>query len=614
MARRRKQSVNRRSFLKIAATGAAALSAPVKYASGQQVVTSEAPPERILTTDRPGSDFMVDVLKTLDIEYIAANPASSFRSLQESLINYGSNRKPEWLTCMHEESSVGMARGYFKIENKPMAAIMHGVVGLQHAAIAIYHAFSDRVPVYLILGNTFDATERRPGAEWRHSVQDAAAMVRDYIKWDDMPISLEHFAESAVRAYKIAMTPPMLPVALVADSALQERPIDAGARLHIPKLTIPKPPAGDAGSVAEVARMLVAADYPVITGGRLGNTANSLRLLVELAETLQCPASGGKFPSRHPLNGGDVGQADLVLALEPPDLWNDVNTMTDQLVRTTRSDLKPGGRIVTISTDDLYMKSNYQDFQRFQEVDLAIAADAEATLPYLIEAVKRLITADRRRFFEDRGAKIAAARVQARERALRQAAAVWNLSPLSSARVAYELWDQVKHKDWSVVSGGMPGGALWNFEKHYQSLTGGQGASSGIPCAVGAALANKKYGRLSINIQNDGDLMYAPGVLWTAAHHRIPMLTIMNNNRGYHQEVMHLQRMACRHNRDLTNAKIGTAIEDPNVDYAKLAECMGWYAEGPITNPNDVGPAIRRALARVEAGQPALLDTVMQPR
>lgn len=190
MARRRKQSVNRRSFLKIAATGAPALSAPVKYASGQQVVTSETPPDRILTTDRPGSDFMVDVLKTLDIEYIASNPASSFRSLQESFINYGSNRNPEWLTCMHEESSVGMARGYFKIENKPMAAIMHGVVGLQHAAIAIYHAFSDRVPVYLILGNTFDATERRPGAEWRHSVQDAAAMVRDYIKWDDMPVSL----------------------------------------------------------------------------------------------------------------------------------------------------------------------------------------------------------------------------------------------------------------------------------------------------------------------------------------------------------------------------------------------------------------------------------------
>ena len=559
---------------------------------------------------------MVDVLKTLDIEYIASNPASSFRCLQESLINYGNNKSPEWLTCMHEESSVGMARGYFKIEGKPMAAIMHGTVGLQHAAIAIYHAYCDRVPVYMILGNTFDATERRPGAEWRHSAQDAAAMVRDYVKWDDMPVSLEHFAESAVRAYNFAMTSPMAPVALVADSSLQERPMEAGAQPRIPKLTIPSPPVGDAGAVAEVARMLVAAENPVITGGRLGRTANSIQLLVELAETLQCPVSGGNFPSRHPLGARGIENADVVLALDPPDLWGDVNTMTDQLVRTTRSDLKPGAKLVSISTDHLFMKSNYQDFQRYQEVDLSVAADSEATLPSLIEAVRRLITADRRRLFQDRGTKIAAARAQAHERARTQAAAVWNLSPISLSRISHELWEQVKNKDWSMVSGGRPSGSgqFWNFDKHYQSFGGGQGASSGIPCAVGAALANKKYGRLSINIQKDGDLMYAPGVLWTAAHHRIPMLTIMYNNRGYHQEVMHLQTMAARHNRDLTTAHIGTSIDDPDVNYAKLAESMGWYAEGPITDPNEVGPALKRAIARVETGQPALLDTVTQPR
>jgi len=103
-------------------------------------------------------------------------------------------------------------------------------------------------------------------------------------------------------------------------------------------------------------------------------------------------------------------------------------------------------------------------------------------------------------------------------------------------------------------------------------------------------------------------------VLWTAAHHRIPLLNIMNNNRAYHQEVMHLQRMACRHNRDLTTAPIGNVITDPNIDYAKLAQSLGWYAEGPITDPKEVGPALQRAIARVEAGQPALLDTVMQPR
>ena len=164
----------------------------------------------------PGGDFMVDVIKSLDFEYVAANPGSSFRGIHESIINYGGNTKPEFLTCCHEESSVAMAHGYSKVEGKPMAVLCHGTVGMQHAAMAIYNAYCDRVPVYILAGNSLDATLRRPGVEWAHSVQDAAAMVRDFIKWDDLPISLPHFAESAVRAYKIAMTPPMMPVLLVA--------------------------------------------------------------------------------------------------------------------------------------------------------------------------------------------------------------------------------------------------------------------------------------------------------------------------------------------------------------------------------------------------------------
>ena len=101
---------------------------------------------------------------------------------------------------------------------------------------------------------------------------------------------------------------------------------------------------------------------------------------------------------------------------------------------------------------------------------------------------------------------------------------------------------------------------------------------------------------------------------WTAAHYHIPLLTVMHNNRAFHQEVMHLQRMACQRNRDITTARVGTGIEDPNIDYSKLAQSMGWYAEGPITDPKDLGPALKRAIAVVERGEPALLDTVMQPR
>jgi thiamine pyrophosphate-dependent acetolactate synthase large subunit-like protein len=156
---------------------------------------------------------------------------------------------------------------------------------------------------------------------------------------------------------------------------------------------------------------------------------------------------------------------------------------------------------------------------------------------------------------------------------------------------------------------------LWDFNKYYHHIgdSGSVGIGYSNPASVGAALANRKHGRLTINLQNDGDFMFLPGTLWTAAHHKIPMLTIMHNNRAYNQEVMWIARTAGERGRDISRCGIGTAIDDPNIDYAKLAESMGWYAEGPIENPKDLGPAIRRALAMVEKGQPALLDTITQP-
>jgi acetolactate synthase I/II/III large subunit len=630
MAESEKPAVDRRDFIKLAASGAAALVASaeaVKTSSAAVAPAAAAPAAdvEVLTTDRTGSDFMVDVLKNIGFDYVFSNPGSSFRGLQESFINYGGNKDPEWITCCHEESSVAMAHGYYKVAGKPQIAMAHGTVGCQHAAMAIYNAYCDHVPVYVILGNTVDATVRRPGAEWSHSVQDAAAMVRDFIKWDDLPASLPHFSESAVRAYKIAMTPPMEPVIIVADSDLQESPIPGDVELKLTKLTPAAPPAGEIGAVREAAKMLVNAENPVIIADRLARTPDGIKYLIELAEALQAPVidGGGRmnFPSKHPLNqsmrrGALVRDADVILGLEMGDFWGELHSMVDQLHRSTRSIFKPGAKLISIDSAELYLKSNYQNFQRFQEVDLDIAADAQATLPMLTEEVRKLITSDRKRILQDRGAKLAAAKTQAEQRALDEAAATWDSTPISNARVAAELWAQIKTKDWALVGGGGATRGLWNFDKHYQAIGGAGGGGVGYnnPAAVGAALAHKKFGRFAINIQNDGDLMYAPGALWSAAHHRIPMLTIMNNNRAYHQEIMHLQRMANRHQRDITRAGIGTVITDPNIDYAMLAKSMGWYAEGPITDPKELGPAIKRAIAVVEKGEPALLDAVMQPR
>ncbi len=636
-----KVSLDRRKFLRGAAGSVTGLLAAKSLTQAEAPARTQSASKRpaseevdpssvdVLTVGRSGSDFMVDVFKSLQFEYVASNPGSSFRGLHESIINYGGNADPEFITCCHEESAAAIAHGYAKIEGKPMAVLVHSDVGLQHASMAIFNAYCDRVPMYVIVGNTLDATQRRPGVEWDHSVEDAAALVRDFVKWDDLPVSLLHFAESAVRAYKIATTTPTMPVLLVADASLQEDPIAPDAMLRIPKLVTAMPPQGDSESVSAAARLLVAAQNPVIIAGRVARTPAGMTHLIELAEALQAPVIDQgmrmNFPTRHPLNQSEnsralIAAADVILGLELTDFWGTVHSFRDQLHRTSKPLTRRNVKLISISAGDLYAKGNYQDIQRYEEVDLAIAADAETTLPSLTAAVKSMTTGDWQQVFQERGSKLADDHQKAWDRARADAANGWDSTPISTARVSSELWAQIQHEDWSLVSSVNSASRwplrLWSFDKHYQYIggAGGEGQGYGAPASAGAALANKKHGRLSVSIQGDGDLMYAPGILWTMAHHRIPLLSVMQNNRAYHQELMHVQRMAARHDRGITRATIGTTLQDPNIDYAKVAQGMGVYAEGPITDPKDLGPAIRRAIAVVKRGEPALLDVVTEPR
>jgi acetolactate synthase I/II/III large subunit len=493
----------------------------------------------------------------------------------------------------------------------------------------MYNAWCDRVPVYCIGGNILEANKRgNSTAEWVHSAVDIGAAVRDYTKWDDQPASLQHFAESAVRAYKIATTPPMGPVLLSLDAELQENPIAEGEKLHIPKLSKVVPPQADSGAVAELAKLLVNAEAPVIVVDRMARTQAGMDRLVELAELLQCAVSdrAGRtnFPSRHPLNQSGRGnavisQADVILAIEMNDQFGALNAFHDRIVRTAEPLYKPTTKIVTLGLRDMYLKANYQDFSRFSESDLSIAGDAEATLPALIEACRRLIDSGRKAAYETRGKRYAAAYLATFERSKSDATVGWDSAPITTARMCAEVYAQIKNEDWSLV-GNSIGNAwparLWNIDKVYRwnGGSGGAGVGYNAPASLGAALANKRHGRLTVTINGDGDLLFVPTTLWTAAHHRIPILYIVQNNRAYHQEYMYLQAMCNRRNRGIENAHVGVAITDPNVDFATVARGFGVYGEGPITDPKDLGPAIKRALAVVKSGAPALVDVITDPR
>jgi hypothetical protein len=299
----------------------------------------------------PGSDHMIDVLKALDFDYVAVNPGSAFEGLHESLINHGGNRKPEILTVLHEEAGAAIAHGYAKAAGKPMMTLMHGTVGLLHASMGLFQAWCDRVPVFGIVGHNRNPTSvvNRP-----HSAQDMGAIVRDFMKMDDEPTTLEVFANVAMRAYTIGRTPPMGPTLLVVDSGLQEDPIPDPSKLTVPRLSMPSLPQGDSGAVREAARLLATAERPLIRTGKLARTSAGWDRLIELAELLQAPvdvggyASWQDFPSWHALygSGGPDYRPDVILGLE-------LNDMTAS-VRAVGS---TGGKTISICSGTLSRRS-----------------------------------------------------------------------------------------------------------------------------------------------------------------------------------------------------------------------------------------------------------------
>jgi acetolactate synthase I/II/III large subunit len=647
MAKSSKISFGRRSFLKTAGGAAALATTPpvVQEAQAQRTATESStpssvpapteaqiereagnirPPAVTRTITRPGSDLMVQTLKELGVEYVAANPGSSFEGLQESFINYGNprNHMPEFITALHEESAVTMAHGYAKAEGKPMLALLHGTIGIQHGSMSIYQAYYDRVPVLMIAGNDPDFIPA-------HTAHDMAGMVRSFTKWDAEPQTLDDALVAIQRAYNEAITPPMGPTLVVLTSELQK---DNAPDARVPAYKPPQFVTIDSTHAREIAKGLVEAQNPRIAVGRL-RTPEGVKRAVELAELVgactSTTATNGpmSFPQRHPLCGpGADTSYDYTLGLETGGAQASITgpNLAKVAAQRDHDDIGFGG--ISGGGRGGRGRGNGAFGGRGRGTPSAppIEADAEASLPLIIEEVNRQLTGDQKARIQERIAKNSHANHEARVAAIEQAVenkrAGWNGSPISTARVYAELWPLIMHEDWCLSSpsnfSGGHNAQLWDHDKPYSYL-GGQGAGGmgyGAPASVGAALAAKARNRIVINIQTDGDLNYAPGVLWTAVHHKLPMLTVMHNNRAWHQEYMFVEYMAGVRGRGGQNSYIGSTLRDPFLDYAKMAAGYGMAGEGPITDPAKLSAALKRGLASVKRGEPYMIDVITQPR
>jgi thiamine pyrophosphate-dependent acetolactate synthase large subunit-like protein len=508
-----------------------------------------------------------------------------------------------------------------------MVSIVHDIVGLQHASMAIFNAWIDRVPI-MVLGATgpMKARRRRPRIDWIHTALVQGNQVRDYVKWDDQPYDLESVPESFIRGYRIATTEPSAPVYICYDADLQEDRIQKTVSYEdVSRFAPPAPTQANPEALRRAAELLVGAQHPLIIADYLGRNPEAIPSLIQLAELLAVPVidKGNRFnfPTTHPLDvtsaaGDYIRKADFILALDVQDLFGSLTTVSKQ-TRECEYQTAPNVKIAHIHMNDMLVRSWAADYQVLQPVDVPITADTSVALPELVGICRQLLgnDANKKATVEKRSSEVRKHRETQRAKWADEARAAGSRKEVATSFLAYELGEAIKKDDWVLVNGTSNGWArkLWDFTKprQYLGTSGGAGVGYGMSAAIGAALAHREDDALCVDIQSDGDLLMTSSSLWTAAHHKIPLLIVMHNNQSYYNSEEHGLEVAKFRKRPVENAGIGTHVDNPPVNFAKVAESFGIHGDGPVRRPEELRPAIERALKVVkEQKLPALVDVV----
>jgi thiamine pyrophosphate-dependent acetolactate synthase large subunit-like protein len=470
-----------------------------------------------------------------------------------------------------------------------------------------------------------NTSKRRPWIDWIHTALVQGNLVRDFVKWDDQPVGVEAIPSSMTRGYRIAMTEPKGPVYLCFDVTDQEAPIEKEIPVPDPaRFRPPVPLQADADTIKEASRLLSEAQSPVILADYLGRNNESVLSLVELADLLAIPVIdlGARlnFPNTHPLsltgkNRELIGNADVIMGLDVTDLFGAL-VRHDAMSHTSAPAIKPGCKVIHATLADLAVRGWTTDFQELAPVDLPIVADTRVFLPALIEEIRRQGKFSKT-VVEERRKYLAAQHEEIRARWQSELKKRWDERPISPPRLAYEVWEAIKKESWLLVAGGFRSWPqrLWDWDKPglYLGGYGGGGLGYAPGASVGASLIHRGKGTICVNLQRDGDLLYTTSALWTAANTRVPLLTVMTNNRVYYNDVEHQEKVAIARGRPPENKLVGMQMEKPAVDFANLARSFGISGEGPITEPDKIRPALDRAIQVIKKENcPALVDVFIQ--
>jgi len=573
-----------------------------------RLTEKDIPQEPLDETVSWGSDVAAQMLRQLDVPYVALNPGASYRGLHDSLVNHLGNHAPEMLMCLHEEHAVAIAQGFAKATGKPMGVVLHANVGLMHGTMSIFNAWADRQPM-LILGATgpVDAAIRRPWIDWLHTSQDQGALVRNFVKYDDQPGSIEAIPESMLRAWQQTTTKPSAPVYVCLDAALQEQKIEEPIQFPDPsRYKASAPPRAATEDLASAVTLLKNAKNPVILYGRCDRTQSAWDNRLELAERLNAKMlsdlkAGAMVPTNHELHAAvpftglnpagkeALRNADVILSIG----WIDLGGILRQAFGA--STVTP--KVIHASVDAQLHNGWGKETFGLPPVDLNLMVDPDQAVADLLAAMPskkaktyQLLPPSTDRPGDD--------------------------EPMNIRHVAFALRDAVGHEKTSFASLARSWPVDVFPHTHplaYLGKDGGGGIGSGPGLAIGVALAQKYSDLFPIAVLGDGDTAMSINALWTAAKYEIPTLIIIANNRSYFNDELHQEGVARTRGRNPKNRWVGQQVDAPAPDLAKLAEGQGVKGIGPITDPKALKAAIDQAVAEVRSGKPCLIDVHIDP-
>jgi thiamine pyrophosphate-dependent acetolactate synthase large subunit-like protein len=478
-----------------------------------------------------------------------------------------------------------------------------------HGTMAIFNAWCDRMPI-VILGATgpVDAVKRRPWIDWIHTARDQGALIRPYTKWDDQPASPGAAREALLRGWWLANAAPQGPVYINLDAEMQEAKLTD----ELPPIDIHRfIPAVAQAPAPEVVRaaveLLSNAKKPLILAGRVSRSLDAWNARVALAEAVGARVGtnlkvGAAFPTDHPLHVSPPAafvNEELVAAIKEADVIMSLDWV--DLAGTFKSAGGwPSAKVIQVSLDQNVHNGWSMDHQALPPVDLFVAADTDATVAALVEALPKGVSK-----------KPALAVVPAPKKARRSGD-----DEIAVEDLALNLREAVGERDVTLTHVSLSWhGGWWQFHHplDYVGSDGGGGVGGGPGITVGAALALKGTGRMAIGVCGDGDFLMSATSVWTAVHYRIPLLIVVANNRSFYNDEVHQERMAVARKRPVENKWIGQRMGDPEIDLAQMATAQGAKGFGPITRIEDLAATFAKAIAAVEAGGVAVVDVRVKP-